>query len=499
MAKPARDPRRARYNPVMKLIFAVGCIGSWLALASSLAGQGEERETWTRFRGPNGSGVAEVEELPGEFGREQAVLWRTPLPPGHSSPVLSDRHVFLTAVEGEELRTYGLDRRDGGIVWCAKIAGPGTAPVDRRNNAASPTPAVDEEVVVVFFPDVGLLAYDHAGEEQWRLPLGPFDNIYGMGASPILVGDRVLLPCDQARESYFLAVDKGTGEQLWRSPREWAKSGHCTPLVERGAEGELEVILPGSFTLDAYDPDNGQRKWWVGGLSFEMKSVPVRSGDRLFINGYGSPLNDPGNQITLPPFADALLEHDTDGDGLVSKQEMPVARVVGWFEFVDLDLDGKLGEAEWSYLCRALASRNGLLAIRPAGAGAHGDLTASNTVWSYRRSVPQLPSLLVYQDVLYMLNDGGGVVTTFEPATGEVIMRGRLTDAIDSYYASPVAGADQIFLCSLSGIVSVLPAGGEVEARWTTHLDEEIYATPALAEGRIFLRTVEALYCFGLR
>ena len=468
-----------------------------MALSLSTSAQEARAETWTRFRGPNGSGVAEVRHLPVEIGPEKGVLWRTALPPGHSSPVLSERHVFLTAFEDAALRTYCLDRADGAIVWRADVPGTGKPAVDRRNNAASPSPAVDAEMIAVFFPDVGLLGYDHAGKELWRVPLGPFNNVYGMGASPIVVGDLVLLACDQTLGSYFLAVDKRTGEERWRAARPWAKSGHCTPIVIDGADGKPEVILPGSFYLDAYDPANGARKWWVGGLSFEMKSVPVLSHGLLFINGYGSPLNQPGNQVVLPSFAEVLGTNDADGDGFIQQAEMPASRAASWFEFVDLELDGKLGEADWTFLTQALASKNGILGIRPAAADATGDLTATNVAWSYHRSAPQLPSGLVYQDVLYMVDDSGGLLTTFDPTTGDVIERGRLDKAVDNYYASPVAGADKVYLFSENGYVTVLPAGGSLEPLWTTRFDERIYATPALAEGRIFLRTDQALYCFG--
>jgi len=121
-------------------------------------------------------------------------------------------------------------------------------------------------------------------------------------------------------------------------------------------------------------------------------------------------------------------------------------------------------------------------------------MTEESVVWAYRRSVPQLPSPLVYEDVLYMLNDSGGLITTFHAKSGEVIERGRLTDAVESYYASLVAGDGKVYLVSETGIVTVLPAGGSLTPIATSHLDAECHATPALADGRIYLRTETALY-----
>ena len=77
--------------------------------------------------------------------------------------------------------------------------------VDKRNNPASPSPAVEENGVYVFFPDYGLIAYDASGRELWKMPLGPFNNIYGMGASPVIVGDLLVLACDQSLGSYLMA------------------------------------------------------------------------------------------------------------------------------------------------------------------------------------------------------------------------------------------------------------------------------------------------------
>lgn len=466
----------------------------FLICSSPVSWAGAQDDDWSRFRGPNGSGVVAVEGLPETLDPEGNVLWRTELPPGHSSPILSGDHVYLTTLDGDELATVAVDRSTGEVLWRQPAPRPRIEKLDGRNNAASPSPVADDAGVVVFFPEFGLLAYDATGEEVWALPLEPFDNVYGMGASPILVGDLVVLACDQQTGSYLLAVDRATGDERWRAARPEAKSSHCTPIVVPGKDGASELILPGSFFLDAYDPATGKKNWFASGLCFEMKSVPVVADGLVFVNGYGSPMNQPGNQITVEPFEAVLETNDADGDGKLSEAEMPATRAASWFGFVDLDADGALDARDWDYLARALASQNGMLAYRLGGSG---DVTDEALVWDYRRSVPQLPSPLVYEDVLYMLNDSGGILVTFQPATGEVLEKGRLEDAVDTYYASPVAGDGKIYLVSEHGTVVVLPAGGSLEPLSVTQLGENVYATPALAEGRVYLRTVSALYCFA--
>jgi outer membrane protein assembly factor BamB len=116
----------------------------------------------------------------------------------------------------------------------------------------------------------------------------------------------------------------------------------------------------------------------------------------------------------------------------------------------------------------------------------------------YRRAVPQLPSPLIYGGVLYMVNDGG-IVTSLKPDTGELIKQGRLKGAIDRYYASPVAGDGKIYMASEKGKVAVLKPGGDLEPAFVNDLQDDIYATPALLEGHIYLRTRHTLYCFGSR
>jgi hypothetical protein len=255
-----------------------------------------------------------------------------------------------------------------------------------------------------------------------------------------------------------------------------------------------QILAPGSFLLDAYDVEDGSRAWWVYGLTSEMKSVPVLDGETVFINGYNTPHNDPGKHKEVPPLAEVLTAHDGNRDGKIARDEAPDDYTRGAFPYIDLDRDGLLDAAEWKMYIASMAAENGLLAIR---AGGNGDRTAHNIKWKYQRAVPQLPSTLLYQGVLYMINDGG-ILTTFDPATGEVVKQGRLREAIDHYYASPVAADGKVFIVSETGIVTVLKAGGEQQVIATNVLGEASYATPAIAAGRIYIRTVDGIYAFGL-
>ena len=242
-----------------------------------------------------------------------------------------------------------------------------------------------------------------------------------MGASPVIVGNLVVLACDQSLGSYLLALDKRTGKQVWKIDRPEAKSGHSTPMLWKDKDGRDQILLPGSFLLTSYDARTGKKLWWVGGLSFEMKSTPVIGGDTIYVNGYGAPVNDPGNKVSVPPADEVWKTADTNGDGVIAKAEFPKFTQAFWFDVADLDINGSLNKDEWAYYRAALDSENGMLAIRLGGSG---DMSDKAIRWKYQRSVPQLPSPLLYHGVLYMVNDNG-IVTTLNPETGAVIKQGR--------------------------------------------------------------------------
>jgi outer membrane protein assembly factor BamB len=300
------------------------------------------------------------------------------------------------------------------------------------------------------------------------------------------------------RGSFAAAFFQADGKQAWKTPRPEALSGHSTPIVYRpdagGHGGGIQIIAPGSFRLDAYDLATGKSVWWVNGLASEMKSVPVLDGGTIYINGFNSSFNDPGKHIAIPSFVDALAQYDSNHDGALQQSELPDGPMRLFFPFEDLNHDGKLDAAEWKSFQAVMAAENGLLALRAGGAG---DMTATALRWKYQSKVPQLPSTLLYRGVIYMINDGG-ILTTLDPANGQPFKQGRLRGAVDKYYASPVAADGKVFFVGNSGVVTIVKAGPDQEILSVGELDDECFATPAIADGRIYIRTRGMLYCFGL-
>jgi outer membrane protein assembly factor BamB len=465
-----------------------------LVLATFISG-----EEWSQFRGPNGTGVSATTGLPETFGPAKNVIWKTALPAGHSSPVVTKDRIFVTAFDKDKLFVICLDRASGKILWQKEVPRTQTGRLQNVNGPASPSPVTDGSNVYVFFQDYGMLSYDANGNMRWKVPLGPFNMFYGFGASPILVDDKVILPVDQDYpSSYLIAIDKNSGHVRWKVERPVVISGYSTPIVYQPKQGPKQIVVPESFQLSAYSVADGKRVWWVRGLACEMKSIASQDGEYLYINGWGFPQNQPGRQIPTISFEEALARYDKDNDKKITKAEAvgdtPMDKMVnGAFEAFDTNRDEKLDAKDWEVFRAMMASENGLLAIKMGG---QGDQTATAIRWRYSKPVPQVPSTLLYKGVLYMINDSG-ILLSFDPATGNVIKQGRLHGAIDKYFSSPVAADDKVFLIGQAGQVSVLKAAGDWEVLAVNELDDECFATPAIADGRLYIRTRSALYAFG--
>ena len=421
------------------------------------------------------------------------MVWRTALPPGHSSPVFTDNRIFVTAFEGKSLLTICLDRVTGTVQWRR------VAPRDREetfqetHGPSSPTPVTDGTNVYVFFGDFGLLSYGPDGNERWRLALGPFNNVNGHGSSPILADGKLVLICDQDTGSYLLAVDSQNGRVVWKTMRPEYTRGYATPGVYRPSQGPAEVIVPGSFEVASYNIETGEKLWWVRGMAWQLKSVPLIDGDRIFVNGWEIG-GDQQQRSRLPGFTNVLAQYDKDHDGRLSRAEAPPHNASDWFDDTDLNHDGYIDEREWRFYEARNQSENCLVAIRTGG---HGDITKSHVLWRYRKALPNTPSPLLYEGVIYMIRDG--IFTSLNPDTGMAYKQARLTGALGRYWSSPVAADGKIFVASEEGKVVVLRAAPEWEILAINNLDEDAFATPAIVEGRLYVRTRAALYCFARR
>ena len=462
-------------------------LASFLLLAS-IGAQGGD---WPRFRGPNGSGVAEDGRLPREIGANKNVVWKTTIPKGKSSPVLTADRIYLTGHEDGKLLTLALDRNSGKIVWRKEAPGHRSEKRNQLNDPASPSPVTDGSNVYVFFAGYGLVSYDRDGNERWRLALGPFTNFHGMGASPVLAEGKVLMICDQDQDAFLIAVDQKTGKPVWKANRPEMVHSFSTPILYKDKSGRTEIIVPGSYQMTSYDIAAGKLIWRVRGLTYQVKSVPVISGDTLYFNGW-APGGEPSERIELPGFDEMIAKYDTNGDKKLSKDEVPKNWLPGNWDMQDLDKDGLLDAKDWMYYTMRRTSSNSTMAVKLGG---EGDITKSHVLWRYDKSLPDVPGVLLYKGVLYLIRNGG-ILQTLDPATGKAHKLGRL-HALDEYYASPVAGDGKVYMISRNGAVSVLEAGADWGVATTGEMGEEVFATPAIADGHLWVRTATALYDFA--
>lgn len=463
---------------------------------------------WPQFRGPNGSGTSDAAKLPVRFGPNESVAWKTELPPGHSSPVIYGDRIFLTAAEGGtkadaglqkivdeggKLYTICLDRKTGKVLWRQEAPRKRLERYQPTNSPASPSPVTDGKSVYVFFGDFGLLAYDMAGKELWQLPLGPFNNVNGHGSSPVLFEDSLILLCDQDSNSYLLAVNKTSGKVKWKVERPDVTRSYSTPAILRKPGKPAELIVPGSYQLASYDARTGKKLWWITGLSWQPKSTPIIDGDIVYAHWWENG-GEAEQTAETPTFEEMLTRFDSNQDKKITAEEFaPDPRLQKGFPNNDLAGDGFIDERDWNFYRARRASRNALLAVRT---GETGDLTGSKSIlWRMQKFLPNVPSPLLYQGTMYLIKDGG-ILTALDPTTGEIRKQGRLTGALDTYYASPVGGGGHVYLLSQPGKMTVVKAGSEWEIVHSIDFDEPCYATPAIADNSLYVRTHSALYCF---
>lgn len=434
----------------------------WLAAAlaafTALPALGQPH--WPQFRGLSG-GVAEDPRLPLSWDTQQNVAWKTSIPGrGWSSPVIWGDKVFITSVintdksedpkkglyfggerpfapkDKHRWMVYCLDAASGKTLWESQAhEGIPATGLHIKNTYASETPVVDSERVYAYFGNVGLFCYDLSGKPLWSRTWKSAKTFAGWGtaASPAVYKDRLFLVNDNLDQSFLEALDVKTGKTVWRVERD-EKSNWATPFVWVN-EQRVELVTCGSNRVRSYDLD-GKLLWELKGMSKIAIPTPVARHGLLFVSsGY------------------------------------------------------------------VLDSQRPLYAIRP---GATGDITlkdgeSSNKfiAWSHKLAGPYNPSPLVYGDYLYVLYDRG-ILACFDAGTGKAIYeKQRLSPEANEFTSSPWAYSGKIFCQSEDGDVFVVEAGPHFKLAGRNKLDDMCMATPAIASGALYIRTLTQLYKIG--
>jgi outer membrane protein assembly factor BamB len=401
-------------------------------------------QEWTRFHGPNGSGIAQTKGVPAKIDGS-ALHWKIELPgSGHSSPVLWGEKVFVTSTGDEAggISVLCLEAKGGKIEWKRDFSLKSFTR-HRFNSFASSTPAVDSERVYVVWnePDhYFLTALDHAGKTLWQRDFGPYVSQHGCGTSPALCDGKIILPNFQddpasvegpitdtrSGHSSILAVDCKTGKTVWETPRKSTVVSYSTPCIFEGKGGQRALIVNSqSHGISALDPATGKPMWEYE-QAFDKRSVssPLISGE-IIIGSCGN------------------------GGG-----------------------------------------RNSIVAIRAgdASSGRKPDLVYQN-----KKSMPYVPTGIVKDDLIWLLSDGG-ILTCMAAKTGEVRYQERVGG---NFFGSPVWADGNLYCVAATGEIVVIPASDKFSITSRFPLNELCRSTPAVAMGSLFIRTENHLWRFG--
>jgi outer membrane protein assembly factor BamB len=470
---------------------------SFLTLAAALLfspsrGSGEN---WPQFRGTNGSGVSTgTDPIPTEFSFESKVLWKAHLGDGIGSSVIADGQVFNTAfVDGKTFVIYCHDAATGLEFWKRELPAGELPRITPPNSHASSTAAADGARVYAYFSTLGIIAFDASnGDEVWRheLPRAAYLMDWGSGASPVIFEDRLFFVQDDDLNSFVICLDAETGKERWKTPRSEMLAGYSLPVMCT-AGGRTDLVVAGSGKLIGYDPDTGAERWTCSSLLRTVMTSPVVQDDLIYVA-----VQSYGDSTRTLKFA--LLEWlDTNQDGKLAREEMPDEFLK---RFDDSDKNGdKLIDAieidtAFQHPNNQAAGGNTIQAVRGGGTG---DVTKTHVVWNIDNKSPSnLTSPLVYRDRLHVVKSGG-VSSCFSATDGSTIWdRTRLKNFGD-YYASPIAADGKVFIAGRNGFVVVLDDKDELTILAKNDMGEEILATPSVANGRLYVRTRENVFCIS--
>lgn len=469
-------------------------IASLVAFVLAFTGLAQA-EDWPQFRGINASGVSKSDKpLPTEFSAAKNLLWKAKLGDGIGSPIIAQGRVYCTTMTPEQkFAVFAFDAATGKELWKRELDTGKLPRITPPNSHASSTPASDGKRVYIHFSTLGLVALDAAtGELAWqhKLPLPAYLMDWGSGSSPIVYQDLVIFNQDDDLASALFAVDANTGELRWRTDRREMLAGYAIPVLCE-VNGRTDVVIAGSGKLKGYDPATGKERWSASTLLRTTMTSPVVRDGVIYtaVQSYGDETR------TLKY---ALLEWlDTNQDGSLTRNEVPKE----FWERFDLSDKDKSGVLSGGELDTAFQSAENLVGggttIQAVRGGGSGDVTATHVLWNlHNRSPSNLTSPLVVGDQLFVVKKGG-LSSSFDAASGKTHWELARIKNIGDYYGSPVAGDGKIFVPGENGFVVVLEQGSKLKFLAKNDIGESCLATPAIADGRIFIRGRETLFCFS--
>ena len=403
----------------------------------------QEKENWARFRGPNGQGISKETNLPVSWNAEENIFWKASIPgESWSSPIVWNDHVFLTTAteDGKNCHVIAVDRKTGKILWDKIVFN--QKPQQHRhdmNSYATATPVTDGKTVYAVFSGGSFVALDFDGNIKWTNSDLNFYSHHGMGTSPILYEDLLVMAVDQSNreepkslgfvdpwdKGYLLALDKNTGKERWRGMRGKSRLGHATPAVMK-VNGKDQIISPAGDVIQGFDPTDGKLIWTV--------------------SNKGEP----------------CVPSTVIGDGLIYSTP---------------------------------SRTDPILAVRPDG---KGDCTATHVAWEQRSGAPMMASFLYVKPCLYTCTESG-ILFCLDATTGEVFWQIRLRSG--ALNPSPIYADGKIYVLSEQGTTVVLKPSDDpktpAEIISKNELNDHCRASIAVAGKQLIIRTDNQLWCIG--
>lgn len=420
-----------------------------IAMASTILVNAARADNWERFRGPNGNGISADKNVPIKFSAKDGTLWSIDIPgDGASSPIIWGDRVFLqtASLDASERSLFCLDAKTGKELWKRSI--PGIKPMQsirKDSTLASATPTTDGKAVFVPFwngKDIVMVAYDFQGEKLWERNLGEFVSQHGAGASPILYKDLVIFSMDK---DAFRDANKKTGP------------------------------VKNPATLFALDKKTGKTVW-------ETPREAIRA-------CYSVPF-----LLEKPGQAPELIV--TSSTAITSYE--PLTGKSNWY------WTWTFNKGPLRTIASTIYTDNLLLAMSGDGSGERlmvavelkeqGKEVHPERIWANSKQFPYVTCPLVKGEHVYFVNDLG-VAGCFHAKTGKEVWFERLPDA--KFYASPIMIDGKMYAASEQGDVYVIDVATKYNLLAKNSFGERILATPAVADGRLYVRTKNHLYCIG--
>jgi outer membrane protein assembly factor BamB len=391
-----------------------------LLLAPTLCGG-----DWPTWRGPTSDGSVTDAAVPTEWSATKNVAWKVPVPGiGNSSPVVAGGRVFLTSCIDRERCVLGFDAATGQQLWKTPIEMADIEKMHKNNTPASSTPVTDGKHVWATFltgTAIAVACLDVSGQRVWTKSLPGFASPHGFCGSPILHGNALIVNGDSDGDAFLAALDKATGEPIWRTARPNKTRSFSVPVILT-VNKKPQVVLAGSKSIAGYDPATGEQIWVADSPTDKFVATAV--------------------------YADGLV---------IATGTSPVST---------------------------------LAAIRPDG---RGNVTKSHVAWTTPRGAAYVPSPLAVGKNVFVQADNGAA-TFLEARSGKAIWNESLGRHHD---ASPLLVNGLIYSLADDGTTYVVKPKAEFELIAKNSIGEPCHATPAIAGGRIFIRSTSNLWCIG--